>query len=133
MPILYSPSPYAQHCDEESLTEPEHADSCDINIMVSRAARGLDIRGNAITPQYGHDDLTMDALQFRIQKQKIENELAEAAEKHEFQEEEFKLIPESMKNKFKFKKAQKKDDKQLNEQSQNPEPTKNETNNDSKN
>lgn len=79
MPLQYDPTkdPYAFFTEGESLTEQEHAASCDINKMVRDAARGVAIRGQSSEPVYGYDDTTMDAVRFRIEKAAIEKNLAE--------------------------------------------------------
>lgn len=117
MANLNTPSKHAFYTEGDSLTEQEHADSCDINIMLKSAARGLQVRGSG-EPQYGYDDTTMDAVQFRIQKARLEEELAETAKANEFLEKELDLIPKSIREKFGFKKktvpespASKNDDK----------------------
>lgn len=104
MAVQYKHSKHAYYTDPESLTEQEHADSCDINIMIRNAQRGHDIRGGP-APVYGHDDLTIDGVQHRIRKEQTERELAEIARTQEFTEEELsqmRLNPEQQK-KFGFK------------------------------
>lgn len=98
--IQYTPSKHAFYTEGPSLTEQEHKDSCDINIMIKNAHRGMNIRGGS-TPQYGYDDTTMDALQFRIQKEKLESELSNVPK--EFEQHELDLIPEPIKQKFGYK------------------------------
>lgn len=103
-PILYEPSPYAVYCEGESLTEPEHKDSCDINKMIKAAHRGIDLRGNPHPGEYGYDDTTMDGLTFRIEKEKIERELAESLNEAEFTDEHEKLLPDEVKRRYKIRK-----------------------------
>lgn len=102
MAIKYQSSKFAFHTEGESLTEAEHADSCDINRMIASAHRGLQVRGGS-APQYGYDDTTMDGLRFRIEKAKLEEELSETAKANEFLEEELNRIPEKIRKKFGFK------------------------------
>ena len=116
MAIKYDPTPWDFHTEGPSLTEQEHADSCDINKMVKNAMRGMDVRGS-IPGNYGYDDTTMDGLTFRMEKQRLEQELASGPK--EFEEEEFKLIPKSIAEKFGFtkkatKQANTNDDKTTN-------------------
>ena len=102
MAILYTPTKNAFFTEGDTLTEAEHADSCDINKMMRNALKGLQVRGGS-PPAYGEDDLTMDAVSFHIQKQKLEKELEEIAAKHEFETKELDLIPKKVRDKYKFK------------------------------
>lgn len=103
MPLQYKPTKHAFHFDEEDVqTEPEHQDSCDINKMIGAIHRGQMVRGGP-APQYGYDDTTMDGVQFRIEKQRLEEELSEIAEKHELEEEIANQIPPDVRKKFGFK------------------------------
>lgn len=102
MAILYSPTKFAFFTEGDPVTEPEHQDSCDINKMMRNALKGLQVRGGP-NPVYGEDDLTMDAVSFHIQKQNLEKELNEIAEKHEFDPKELDLIPKKVRDKYKFK------------------------------
>lgn len=122
MAILYKPSKHAWIPEGESLTEPEHADSCDINKMIKNAARGMQVRAGA-QPVYGHDDLTMDGVQYRILKQQTEEELQRLAESGEVDEEALQYIPDEIKKKFNFKvkkKNAKNDDKTTNNATSTP-------------
>lgn len=101
MPVLYKPSQFAFYTEGELLTEQEHKNSCDINKMIKNAHRGLPVRGG-YSPQYGYDDMTMDGVQFRIQKAELEKSLHEVSET-EFSQREFDLIPKEIREKFKFK------------------------------
>jgi len=103
------PRVYTQ-VDEKSLTETEHTDSCDPNLMLKNAARGQQIRGGGPTT-YGHDDLTMDGLTHRINKANSEAELREIAETHEFTQEELDQMPKKVQEKFKFKVRKKEETK----------------------
>lgn len=116
MPINYKPTKYAFFTSDEEITEQEHLDSCDINKMVKNAARGHHVNGNPYPQQYGYDDTTMDGVTHRINKQKLEAELQETAKTTEFSDEELKLIPESIKKKFKFKTKQKAKNDDLNDE-----------------
>lgn len=98
-------SKFATIIDDESPTEQEHKDSCDINKMMLSLSRGLEVRGSRV-PQYGYDDTTMDGVQFRVEKERLERDLAETARSHEFSEEEFEALPEAVRKKFDFKKKQ---------------------------
>lgn len=102
--IMYEPTKHAFFCTGESLTEPEHMESCDINTMVRNAARGLQVRGGP-QPVFGYDDTTMDGVQFRIQKEALEKEL-QASAKNEIEPQFADFIPESVKKKFGFKTKQ---------------------------
>lgn len=110
MAILTKPSKHAFYTEGETLTEQEHSDSCDINKMILSARRGQQIRGGS-PPQYGYDDMTMDGVQHRIKKAQIERELSSISSENEFDEKILDKIPESVKQKFKFKKKAKNDDK----------------------
>lgn len=91
MPIKYQFSKHATVNDEESLTEQEHKDSCDINLMLKAAQRGQMFRTSAVG-QYGHEDMNMTQLQMRITKQQIEEEFENLPKDH-FSEEDLKKIP----------------------------------------
>lgn len=118
MAILYKQTPFDTIIEGESLTEQEHIDSCDINKMIKNAARGMQIRGGN-NPVYGYDDTTMDGLQFRIEKERLENELTRIAEEEELLPEALESLPQKVKEKFKFKVKKAKnatnDDKTTNE------------------
>lgn len=103
----------------DSLTEQEHKDSCDVNKMILNAMRGLEIRGSSNQNQYGYDDTTMDAVQFRIQKEQLETELSATAQANEFSEDELKHIPKDVQTKFKFRKKGAKLDQPLNNEPNN--------------
>lgn len=112
MPIQYKPSPYAYCTTGDSLTEPEHKDSCDINKMIANILRGLDVHGGG-SLTYGYDDVTMDGVQYRILKEKTEAQLQKIAAETEFSDEEIKHVHPDVQKKFKFKtKAPKKNDDQ---------------------
>lgn len=104
MPILYEPSPYAFYCEGDSMTEPEHQNSCDINKMIRSAANGQQIRHSAYPIEEGYDDTTMDALTLRIEKERMERELSVTFENQEFTDAEEKYIPNAVKQKFKIRK-----------------------------
>ncbi|AZL82670.1 hypothetical protein [Apis mellifera associated microvirus 60] len=94
MPLLYKPEKYAYYTVGDSLTEQEHADMCDANIMIKRALKGQSI----LTQEpagYGYDDTTLDGLSHRIQKQQLEEELNESL-KNEVSEEEAKRLKEML-------------------------------------
>lgn len=99
-PVEYQPGPFDTKVDPETLTEVEHQDSCDINKMILNAHRGMNIRGGG-SNTYGYDDLTMDGVSFRIEKERLENELSQVPK--EMEEEALALIPEKIKTKFGFK------------------------------
>lgn len=106
MAILYKPSPFASINPDPSMTEQEHKDSCDINKMVKNVLRGMQVRGGK-NPRYGVDDLTVDPVSHRIQKEQIEAELLETFANNEFSEEEIQAIDKinpQLKSKFKLKK-----------------------------
>lgn len=105
MARMYELSKHATIIDDEEVTEQEHKDSCDINKMMLSLSRGLEVRGSG-TPQFGYDDTTMTGVQFRIEKEALERDLAETARSHEFSEEEFEALPEAVRKKFEFKKKQ---------------------------
>lgn len=97
---MYGETPYDVNTVGDSMTEQEHLDSCNINKMIKNALRGMDIRGGG-SAVYGYDDTTMDAVQFRIQKQQLEEQLN--AGQKEFTAKELELIPNSIVEKFGFK------------------------------
>lgn len=118
MALKYELSEFATIVEDEEhqdLTEQEHKNSCDINHMMRSLARGVEVRGSN-NLSYGYDDTTMSGLEMRIQKANLERDLAETAKTHEFDEEEFKQIPEHLQKKFGFKqKSPKKPDDQNDE------------------
>ena len=57
MAIKYEPSEHAYYTEGESLTETEHLESTDANVMIKRAARGLPIT-TAEPGLYGYDTLS---------------------------------------------------------------------------
>ena len=108
MAVLYKPTKFDTPVDPVSLTEQEHADSCDINKMIQAVHRGYAVRGSNGAqglnyPDGMYDDTTMDALQFRILKQDLEQELGEIAETQEFEESIFNKIPTKIRERFNFK------------------------------
>jgi len=104
MAILYEKTPYDTINTDPSLTEQEHKNSCDINLMMKSANRGLSIRGALTPPHYGNDDMTLDALSFHIQKSQLEQELGLLDEAHkEVSPEIFAHIPKNIREKFGFK------------------------------
>lgn len=109
MPILYKETPWDLVCDDEHLTEQEHIDSCDANKILKAALRGQMVLSSRGEPQYGYDDTTMDGLSFRIQKQKLEEELGSLPKDLEFEENDFNQISPQIREKFglKVKKAKK--------------------------
>lgn len=98
--ILYQPTKYAFHTEGPSLTEPEHQNSCDINVMIKNAHKGIQIRGGA-PPKFGYDDTTMDGLQSRILKQQAEESLSKGPK--EFEQHELDLFPKDIQTKFGYK------------------------------
>lgn len=100
MALLYKPSKHAIHNTEPSLTEPEHKDSCDINKMILAAKRGQHVRGSNAPQQYGLDDTTMDGVSFRIQKEELENQLADG-----ISPEAHAMLPDDLKPKIKIRKG----------------------------
>lgn len=103
MPLQYDPPVDAFYTNGPSLTEQEWKDQCDINQMLRKAARGLEVPGGGST-QYGYDDTTMDAITFRIKKAELEEALSKSAES-EVDEETFKLIPETIRKRFGFRQS----------------------------
>lgn len=103
MPIQYTPTKHAYHTVGDSLTEPEHQKSCDINHMISDVKRGLQVRGAKSQSIYGVDDTTLDGVQLRIKKEQLETELSKTAQANEFSPEELKHIPNDVQKKFGFK------------------------------
>lgn len=103
MAIKYEPTPWDLHFDPQEIdacpygAEQEHIDSCDINKMLGNLIRGQEVRGSHQAP-YGHDDTTMDGVQFRIQKAQLEQELS-LGEK-EFEEHIFNSIPKTIRDHF---------------------------------
>lgn len=102
MPIQWAPTKHAFVTEGESLCEPEHADSCNINLMLRDAKRGLQVRGGKPV-RYGYDDTTMDSVQYRLQKEKAEKSLKDFASKAELTEEQLQKIPKKIREKFGFK------------------------------
>lgn len=114
--IQYFPKKTALFITEEPITEQEHKDSCNVNLMLKNLRRGGDVRRRKLAPwgeQYT-DDTTMDSVQFRIQKEELEKNLSKTAQSHEFSEQELNSIPDSVKSKFKFKLKKKVDPKDQN-------------------
>lgn len=103
MAIKYLHTKYAFNTTGPSLTEQEHKDSCDINIMIKSVQRGQQIRGSAKPSVYGYDDTTIDGVQHRIQKQQLEESLTDFTRKNELDTKELKLIPPQVQQKFGFK------------------------------
>lgn len=95
--------PYALKNDKPSLTEPEHKESCDINVMLRRVHNGQQVRVSRNQPQYGHDDTTIDGLSHRINKQNLEQDLQQTFNSHEFSPEEADALPGQVKQRFKIK------------------------------
>lgn len=100
---MYEPSPDAIYTVGESLTEQEHAADCDINRMMDRARRGLPISGVTSELAYGDDDLTLDLMGVKLQKQALEVKLGEMARTADFTEEEVLRLPKWLRDKFGFK------------------------------
>lgn len=123
MAVLYKSTKFDTPVDPVSLTEQEHIASCDVNLMIKNALNGHSVRMSGQQPIYTYnesgemvgpiDDLTLDALSHRIQKQKTEETLFDLAEKNEFEEEDLKHLPPHILKKFgfKFKKTKAKNDK----------------------
>lgn len=103
MPIKYQHSKHALINNEESLTEQEHLESCDINIMIYNAHRGMEIPGGGPT-EGGYDDTTLSGLDLRIQ---LDQDLNKMAEEGITKEEYNNLHPTIRRTKkFKLKKTQ---------------------------
>lgn len=92
-----------QHDIYEDLTEQEHKESCDINVMIRNVQNGIEARGRVAPIEEGYDDTTMSGLDFRITKANLERELAQVAESHEFTEDELKMMPPKVAEKYRFK------------------------------
>lgn len=114
MAVLAKPTKYATKIKGESLTEQEHKDSCDINLMMRSINRGQMVRGKAHgdwVDGKSFDDMNMDGLTHRIRKDRIERELEKQFRETEFSAEEAEAIPPSVKKKYgdkiRIKKAQK--------------------------
>lgn len=101
---LPKPSKHAFKTEGDSQTEQEHKASCDINKMIRDVHRGAQVRGSSARLQYGYDDVNLDAVQFRIQKERLERDLAESSKRVELSEEELKHVPPAVQKKFGFKK-----------------------------
>lgn len=116
--ITYEPKKGAFFTEGISMTEQEHIHSCDINLMIKSINRGHPVRTSKTGPwandpkgNPGHyDDTTIDPVTLRIQKQKIEADLAALAASGEISEDEVKHIPDHIRKKFDFK-THKKDSK----------------------
>lgn len=107
MAIKYEPGEHAIYCENNEITdkawtETEHKDSCDINLMLKNAAKGVQVRTGQ-GPIYGFDDTTMDPVTFRNEMQTLQQEMGNISENMEFTEEEIQVIPEKIKKQFKFK------------------------------
>lgn len=104
----YPVSKYATHNTEPSLTEQEHKDSCDINVMMKAVNRGYTVRGALHEARYGVDDMNYDRMQHEMTKEQINAHFASLPSDHEFSPEELSLIPKDLIKKFglKVKKAQ---------------------------
>lgn len=102
MPLEYKPTKHAFYTEGDSMTEPEHLDSCDINKMVKSALNGQQIRGSSAPHIYGHDDTTMDGVHHRILKDQTEAELR-AASKTELPSEFESHFPPKVREKFGLK------------------------------
>lgn len=103
MAVHSSPSKHAKIITQPSLTEEEHGPSCDINLMLKNAARGMQIRGAGYHPISGVDDLTMDAITYHQMKSENLENLRSLAQGNEFSEEVLKTLPQKIREKFGFK------------------------------
>lgn len=103
--ILYKPSKHAFFTEGDSLTEQEHTDSCDINKMMRNLERGYNVRMSKTGPWHdgATDDLTMDSVSYRIAAEENLRELNRIVSEDELDEDVLKIIPDSVKQKFKFK------------------------------
>jgi len=120
--IKYKSTKNAFHTEGVSLTEQEHKNSCDINLMIKDAHKGRQVRGGS-QPRYGFDDTTVDPINFRIQKEQLETELSATAQAHEFSPEELEHIPSDVKKKFKFRTKQVPKDQKQNDQTNKKDPS----------
>lgn len=121
MPWQYKPTKHAFYTEGDSLTETEHQESTDINKIMKDILNGKQVRTGP-EPVFGEDDLNLTAVQHRINKQKIEDELQQIAAEHEFSEEELKHVPKKVQEKIKFKTKKRRsndDHTQRNSQNQN--------------
>lgn len=100
MAVQYKIGKYDTVVQGESLTEQEHKDSCDINLMLKSIDRGQMVRGGG-SQEYGYDDTTMDAVQLRILKANLEEALLNGQK--EFSKEELDLFPNNLQEKFGLK------------------------------
>lgn len=116
--------PHDLVCLDDHLTEQEHIPLCDVNRMVKNAMRGQAVLTNGQQPIYGYDDTTMDGHTLRIQRAQLESELQEFANANELSEEEAKLIPKTVQEKFKIRiKKAKASDEKNDDQTTNKTPT----------
>lgn len=141
MPIMYDVPKFATDVSGKSPidtcpdgAEQEHIKSCDINQMFKDLARGKQIRGSSADLVYGVDDMDLDLLQIKIQKQKLENELTELAKNDEIDGEAIeKHVPPDLRKKFGFNVKNKKpaatknDDQTTKKAAPNPTPAPNES------
>lgn len=111
---------------DSSLTEQEHKDSCDINLMIKNILAGRMVRGgtNGI---YGYDDVNMTGLQHRINKQNINEAIEDLVNNREVTEEqllEFQKINPKLAKRLKVRKkeANVNDDKTTNANAPNSAP-----------
>ena len=121
MPLQYKPTKRATDPGGPSLTEQEHTDSCNINLMMRSLDRGQMVRGNSSNPQYGYDDIDQTYLSIKLQKEELENELSEISLTTEFSEEELSKFDPSIVKKFgfKLKKLLKRENDDLNDENAN--------------
>lgn len=110
MPIQYTPSKHAYYCDPETLTEQEHKNDCDINVIIKRAHNGHMVNMSNRSPVYGFDDINLDGLKHRILKQETKEELEELITSQEFDAKDVEILtknlPESLVKRLKIKKQE---------------------------
>lgn len=105
MGLEYKASKHAIINNEPGLTEQEHHDSCDINKMVAKIAKGQMVRGATSEQVYGFDDMNADYISVKSELEARRQELTKIAQETEFTQAELDLIPESIRKEFNFKLA----------------------------
>lgn len=119
MAVLAKPTKWATRINKENvLTEQEHKNSCEIHKIMSSITRGQHTRTKKIGPwgEQHQDDMNMDLMTHKIQKDRLETELEKQFRETEFSEEEAQAIPPSVQKKYagkiKIKKKEQKNDDQ---------------------
>lgn len=105
MALNTKPTKHAWYPSGETLTEQEHKNSCDVNLMLKAAARGQAIATRPIGQwdDRGVDDMNMSRLDILVQKQQLEEDLASYSQQDkELDQALFDAIPAAIREKFDF-------------------------------